>query len=350
MKRKYSGLIMAGGQGTRFWPYSTKAVPKQFLNIIGDQPLILQTFDRLKTFIDPDEIYIVADNKYLELTQKAIPGFRESNFIAEPSPRNTAPSLIRANNFLSRKDENSNILVVPADHFISDIDTFSRQMRDALDYADNPCLITAGIKPTIAHTGYGYIRFNPSQPARFNQTDFFRVGEFKEKPKLNLARKYLQRGNYFWNSGMFVYKLKFFREFLATYNPYYADFYEKLNLAYGDRKKFIKIFNRMKPDSIDYALMEKAKEVRMFSADFGWNDVGAWSSVYELNPKDRQNNVKVGDHIAIECRNSLLFSTRDIPIAAIGLDGMVVIHTESGILVAPLHELQKVKDIRRFLK
>lgn len=341
---------MAGGQGTRFWPYSTEAVPKQFLHIVGNEPLILQTFNRLKTLIQPDHIYIVADQKYLNLIRSAIPGFRKSNFIAEPSPKNTAPCLIMANIILSRKDRDANLLVVPSDHHIPEIKPFCRQMKAALAFADNRFMITAGIRPAIPHTGYGYIHFDPSVSSRFRKTDFYPVIKFVEKPELARARRYVKKGTYFWNSGIFVYKLTSFREFIQKYNSYFAEQYERLEKSLADRAKFHDIFNRIKPESIDYALMERLKEVRMFAAEFAWNDVGSWSSVHELNAKDKQNNVKIGDHITIECRNSLLFSNQHVPIAAIGLDGMAVIHTENGILVAPVGELQKVKDIRRYLK
>ena len=175
MKKNTFGLIMAGGQGTRFWPYSTEEVPKQFLSIVGQQPLILQTYNRLKAFIRPDNIYIVADKKYLELTRKSIPEFPVSNFIAEPSPKNTAPCLILANIVLSRIDENANMLVVPADHYIPDTDMFKTQMVDALEFADQRWMITSGIKPNVAHIGYGYINFNLSRSVQFNQTSFFDV-------------------------------------------------------------------------------------------------------------------------------------------------------------------------------
>jgi mannose-1-phosphate guanylyltransferase len=350
MKKNTFGLIMAGGQGTRFWPYSTEEVPKQFLNIVGQKPLILQTYNRLKAFIRPDNIYIVADKKYLELTRKSIPEFPVSNFIAEPSPKNTAPCLILANIVLSRIDENANMLVVPADHYIPDTDMFKTQMVDALEFADQRWMITSGIKPNVAHIGYGYINFNLSRSVQLNQTRFFDVEAFKEKPKLPLARKYVSQGNYYWNSGMFVYKLKFFKEFLEEYALDYSRVYNELEKSFHQPGKFRNVFNAIRPDSIDFVLMEKIKEVRMFQAAFSWSDVGAWSSVYELNPKDNLGNVKIGSHVAIGSHNCLLFSTEDKPIAAIGIDNLVVINTRNGILVAPMDQLQQVKKVIGRLK
>jgi mannose-1-phosphate guanylyltransferase len=317
---------------------------------VGDQPLILQTYNRLKAFIPRNNIFIVADKKYLALTLESIPGFRESHFIAEPSPKNTAPCLILSNIVLSRKDEEANVLVVPADHYIPDLEVFAEQMKDALEYADNRFMITAGIKPNVPHIGYGYINFDSLKSEQLNRTRFFKVKSFKEKPKLPAARRYVKQGNYSWNSGMFVYKLKFFREFMEEYNSYYAEQYEKLERTYSDRVKLKSIFNRITPKSIDFALMEKMKDVRMFQADFSWNDVGAWSSVYELNSKDGSGNVNINGHVAIDSRNCLLFSTEDKPIATIGISDLVVVNTKNGILVAPMDKLQKVKEVIGRLK
>lgn len=341
---------MAGGQGTRFWPYSTEKKPKQFLNIIGSQPLILQTFNRLKKFIKKGNIYVVADNKYLNLVKESIPGFSEANFIAEPSPKNTAPCLILANIVLSRKNPDANLLVVPADHYIPDLDAYATQMKNALEFAENKCIITAGIKPNLAHTGYGYINFKRDRFVRKGNTRFFEVNAFKEKPKIIEARRYLKAGNYSWNSGMFVYKLRFFKEFLKTYAPGYFGHYLKLEKTFRQKTAFHKIFNRITPKSIDYALMEKVKEVRMFQAGFEWSDVGAWLSVYELNKKDQYQNVDNKNNILINTRNTLLFSTEDKPIGIIGLDHIAVINTESGILVANMDELQQVNQVLEKLK
>ena len=290
MKKNYFGVILGGGQGTRFWPYSTKSKPKQFLSIVDQEPLISQTFERLKALIDQKNIFIVADRKYLKLIKESITGFSESNFIEEPLPRNTAPSLILANIFLSRLNSDANIIVMPADHYIPEHKIFADQMMAALAFADNKCIITAGIKPTMPHIGYGYIRFNRDRFSRFNNTNFFEVFSFKEKPGLDLAKKYIREGNYYWNSGMFVYKLKFFKEFLEKYAPYYYKKYLDLEYSLKNKSKFAAIFRNIKPDSIDFALMQQVKEISMYIAKFKWSDVGAWSSVYELNKKDKNRN------------------------------------------------------------
>ncbi len=341
---------MAGGQGTRFWPYSTGKKPKQFLDIVGEESLILQTYRRLERFIERENIFVVADKKYLALTMESIPGFKKNNFIEEPCPRNTAPCLILANIFLSRLNDDANVLVVPADHYIPDTDVFANQMTAALQIARQRFIITSGIKPYLPHTGYGYIKFQQEEAVRLGDTSFFTVNEFKEKPDLEIAREYLEAGNYYWNSGMFVYNLRHFKSFLEEYAEYYFEAYQELEGLFESKPQFADAFSRVKPDSIDYALMEKVKEVRMFEAAFGWNDVGSWTSVYELNKKDNRNNVNNHGNCLIDTKNSLIFSTENIPIAVIGLENIAVIQTPDGILVSHMDELQKVKQVTDWLK
>ena len=347
MKNNQFALIMAGGQGTRFWPWSNAEKPKQFLSVIGEEPLITQTYGRLLKFIAKKNIFVIADGKYLPAVRACLPGFSRRNFIAEPAPRNTAPALIQANIFLSRIDPDASLLVVPADHFIAAERVFARQLTAALHYAQNRCVITAGIKPSEPHTGYGYIQFSAE---KVKPSGFFPIKQFKEKPDHKTALKYLKSGNFFWNSGMFIYKLAFFREFVKKYAAYYSAQYDKLEKAYANSTLFEKIYKAVKPESIDYALMEKLKEAVMFKAAFSWNDVGSWSSVYDMNEKDGEKNVCRGRALAIDTRHSLLFSDVDKPMAVIGLDKVAVINTENGILIAPISQLQRVKQVMALLK
>ncbi len=326
-------------------------MPKQFLNIVGEEPLITQTYNRLKHFLPAENIYVVADIKYLGLVMDALPGFRQANFITEPMPKNTAPCLILSNIRLSRIDEDANVLVVPADHHLPDSETYAAQMKDALHYADNRCIVTSGIKPSVAHTGYGYLKFAPGTADRLGDTDFIDLREFKEKPELQVAEQYLEEGNYYWNAGMFVYKLRHFKEFLGEYAPYYFIQYNELEKVYHHKLSLYELFSDIVPKSIDYALMEKVQEIKMFKAEFEWSDVGSWSSVYELKPKDADNNVAVEkNNILIDSQDSMIFSTIDKPVAAVGLKNIAVIETENGLLVADMDKLQQVKEIIEKLK
>jgi len=350
MSKKYFGLILAGGQGTRFWPWSTEEYPKQFLNIVGREPLITQAYNRLNAFLPEENIYIVAEIRYLGLIMDAIPGFRQANFITEPSPRNTAPSLILSNIYLSRIEPEANVVVIPSDHYIPDSDVFATQMLDSLDFADNKCIITCGIKPKTPHTGYGYINFNREISSEMGRTQFFDVLEFKEKPGLTTAEKYLEQGNYYWNSGMFIYKLSHFKEFLGDYAPYYFIQYAELLKVFSHKLSFYETFCSIKPQSIDYALMEKLSEVKMFKAEFQWNDLGSWATIYRLKSKDNYDNVvERKNNIFIDSQDSMIFSTTDKPVAAIGLKNVAVINTQNGVLVADMSELERVKEVIRKL-
>lgn len=346
MKRNNFALIMAGGQGTRFWPWSTAEKPKQFLPVVGKWPLITQTYRRLRRFIPAANIFVIADRKYLPEVRRCIPGFPRRNYIAEPAPRNTAPALIQANIVLSRIQANARLLVVPADHHIADEKTFARQLSAALDFAENKCIVTAGIKPSEPHTGYGYIHFTEGK----HRGDYYPVKQFKEKPDHKTASAYLEKGNFYWNSGMFIYTLANFKAFIKEYAPYYGGQYQKLERAFAQPAQFAKTYKSITPESIDYALMEKMKEVVMFKAEFSWNDVGSWSSVYDMNEKDPQGNVCRGRAIAIDSRNSLVFSCGKKPLAVIGLERIAAIDTDNGILVAPIDKLQQVKRVIDILK
>ena len=342
---------MAGGQGTRFWPWSTEEKPKQFLNIVGNTSLISQTFSRLKKFMPAENIFVVADRKYLSLIKESIIGFSEENFVDEPVPRNTAPCLMLANIVLSKREADATLLVVPADHYIPDEDVYARQMTDALHFASNQYIVTAGIPPLEPHTGYGYINFDRQKCFCQGDTKFFTVNRFEEKPEHRVACQYIDQGNYLWNSGMFVYSLEFFKQSLEQYAPDYFEQYRILEQNYSDREEFVRKFHAIKPLSIDYALMEKAKEVVMFEAEFGWNDVGSWSSVYELKEKDDQGNVgQRQSDLFIDSENSMIFSTEDQPVAVIGMKDVAVIHTKNGILISPFDQLQKVKEVYPRLK
>ncbi len=351
MKDNNYAIIMAGGQGTRFWPWSTEDKPKQFLNVVGNSSLIDLTFKRIEKFIKRENIFIVADKKYLYLVKESIKDFKEENFIEEPEPKNTAPCLILSNIFISRLNSDANILVVPADHYILNEDMFSQQFSDALKrVSESDVIITSGIKPNIPHSGYGYIKFDKNKFAKLNKTEFYKVLEFKEKPDSKTAEKYIKSGAYLWNSGMFVYNLKAFKKLLYEYSEYYFNEYEKLEKSFDDFREVIKIYSKMKPESIDYALMEKVKEVELFEAKFRWSDVGSWTSVYELKEKDEFGNVKDDNSIVIDSENTLLFNTESKPIAIIGLNNVFIINTKNGILVSNKNSLQRVKEVIRKLK
>ena len=336
-------LIMAGGQGTRFWPYSTRQRPKQFLPILGDEPLITRTFQRLQRIVPAERIFVVAEEGYRTLVREAVPEMPGDNFIAEPMPRNTAPCMILANIILGRRDPEGRLLVVPADHHIRDGEAFAGQMKAALKFAERPVIVTAGIVPDQPHTGYGYIRFTTGGPQRLDGVDFHPVEAFVEKPDAVTAAEYIAAGGYCWNSGMFAYKLSHFRALLERHAPEFARGYADLEAESTGHMK--KAFSELPALSIDYALMEKGVDAWMMPAAFDWNDVGAWPSVYELGRPDRDGNVAQARHVLLESRDCLVFSTTDTPVGVIGLEGVGVVQTPQGLLVARLDRMQRVRDV-----
>jgi mannose-1-phosphate guanylyltransferase len=348
MDKNNFALIMAGGQGTRFWPWSTEKKPKQFLPVVGNESLIAQTYERLKCVVPESNIFVVADARYLPAVKESIPAFVSENFIAEPSPKNTAPCLMLANIVLSRIAPDASLLVTPADHYIGNVKAYAAQMKAALKMAEERCIITAGIPPDSPHTGYGYIQADSKRIERIGEYSFQHVLGFREKPDRTIAETYVRDGDYFWNSGQFIYKLSHFRDLLAEYSPEYFEKY--LLLEKADQSGWKSIFDSIRPDSIDYVLMEKAAEILMMGARFDWNDVGSWTSVYEMNEHDEKGNAKRGEPILIDSESSLAFSTDGRPLALIGMRNVAVIATENGILVADRNELQRVKEIIEKLK
>ena len=341
-------LIMAGGQGTRFWPYSTRKRPKQFLPILGKDPLITCTFRRLERVVPRERIFVVAEEAYRAPVMEALPGLDAANYIAEPAPRNTAPCMILANIVLSRLDPEGRVLVVPADHHINDEETFARQMGDALDFSERPVIVTAGIVPNHPHTGYGYIRYAPGRQAHSGETVFHPVEAFVEKPDTPTAQRYLEQGGYCWNSGMFAYKLRHFRTLLETHAPEFARGYADLEAAPAEESA--RAFAALRPMSIDYALMEKGAEAWMMPAAFDWNDVGAWPSVFELGGPYTDGNVAGAGHVLLDSRNCLVFSTEPTPVGLIGLEGVAVIQTPNGLLVGRLDQMQRVREVLQRLE
>jgi len=342
---QHIALIMAGGQGTRFWPMSSEKRPKQFLAITSEKSLILETFARLKKIVPAENIYIVADGRYASQIYQSLPEFKSDNLIAEPSPRNTAPCLIYANIFFSRRYETANVIVVPADHHIPDSESFARQMKDALSFADSRCVITAGIKPATPHTGYGYIEFDETISDSTGLTRFYPVNAFHEKPDYNQAMAYLKGGRHYWNGGIFIYNIHHFRDFIREYAADYFQHMRTLEQCWHNAEEVKKGFAQFKAEAIDRVLMEKMNEARMLKAEFLWNDVGSWSSIYELSDKDDKGNSIRNDGLMINSRQSMVINELSIPIALVGVDGLSVIATRDGILVTRTEAAQEVKEV-----
>ncbi|MBI5042264.1 MAG: mannose-1-phosphate guanylyltransferase/mannose-6-phosphate isomerase [Nitrospirae bacterium] len=351
-------VIMAGGSGTRFWPLSRQLSPKQLLRIDSDDSLIQQTVKRICSLVPSNRVHIVTnENHYLEmkmqlalLKEKSESRIQKSevNFLIEPEGRNTAAAIGLAAISLFKKDPNSLMLVMPADHIIKKSEKFMDIVKDAVDAAKKGYLVTFGIKPDRPETGYGYIKTG----SRVKGQGIFMVERFTEKPDVNTAQKYLMSGDYLWNSGIFLWKSSVILNEIKNYLP---DLYKNLM----DVKKTIgsngfdaavkSAYSKIKPISIDYGILEKSKKVTVIPADIDWCDVGSWSALDEVVEKDKDGNIKMGNVIDIGSGNSILYGGKRV-LATIGLKDLVVVDTDDATLVCKKTEAQKVGKIVEELK
>lgn len=337
-------VIIAGGSGTRLWPLSRASYPKQFLKLYGDKTMLQDTLGRLSGLDLKSNITICnEDHRFLVAEQLREIG-NLGTIILEPIGRNTAPAICLA--ALSTKDDPL-LLVLPADHIITDIVAFEESILNAVPLANDGKLVTFGIVPSEPHTGYGYIKRGKKDGLSFE------VDQFIEKPKINDAKKYFESDNYFWNSGMFLFKSSRFIEELERFCP---DIYTACKEAVGVQKKdldFVRIgetaFTNCPSKSIDYAVLEKADNVNVVPMDAGWSDIGSWSSLWEHSEKDLNGNVIKGDVIVNNSRNNLIRSD-DRLVTALGVENLIVVSTKDVLMVANKDEVQNIKSIVQYLK
>jgi len=337
---------MAGGIGSRFWPMSKTNRPKQFIDILGTgETLIQQTYQRLKKICPEENIYIVTNQIYKTLTLEQLGGIKEEQIICEPTMRNTAPCIAYANYKIATRNPNANIIVAPSDHLILKEDEFIRVMNLALEYtAQNDALLTLGITPSRPDTGYGYIQFNED-----NTSEIKRVKTFTEKPNLELAEKFIESGDFCWNSGMFVWSLnsigKAFEELLPEVDDVFKNGLGKYNTP--EELDFISTaYATCKNISIDYGIMEKSKNVFVISADIGWSDLGTWGSIYTHLPQDEKKNAIVGNNVILyESEHNIINVPDEKLVVLQGLKDYIVVESEGILLVCKKENEQNIKQI-----
>ena len=332
-------LIMAGGIGERLWPLSTREKPKQFHAFGSENSMIEETIKRLKNFVD--DVLIVSTKEQLELFRELLPDFPGENLILEPFGRNTAPAIALGS--LSYDDDDI-MVVVPSDHLIRDPEKYEATMREAIREAEeNPVLITIGINPTRPDTGYGYIE----RGRIFDRgAGSYTVESFHEKPSLRIAENYLERGGFYWNSGMFVWKKSTFITALATHLP---EVYRGLTKVCAEPAELERVYEALPKISIDYGIMEKADNTVVIPGYFYWNDIGSWDSVYDLEEKDGAGNVVKGPFIINNVSNSLLINTTETPLGLSDIENSVVISSKNGTLICERGRTQNVREITKRL-
>lgn len=336
---------MAGGIGSRFWPVSRASHPKQFIDILGTgESLIQQTFNRVRNLCPPQNIYVVTNREYKALTLQQLPELSEEQVISEPLRRNTAPCIAYANFKILTVNPEANIIVTPADHLILKEETYRQVLTKALVYAgEEDTLVTIGIHPNRPDTGYGYIEYDAN-----GNSDFRKVVKFTEKPDLETARKFLNSGNYSWNSGMFIWKLSSIQKAMKTHLPEVYNIFEAGMKKYNtpEETAFItEVYNQCPDISIDYGVMEKAGNVQVINADFGWSDLGTWGSLYtHLQPDEDGNAVISGDIMLYESNDNIINMPAGKLTVIQGLDDYIVVDTNDALLICKKEEEQKIKQ------
>ena len=358
-------IILAGGSGTRLFPMSREKYPKQFLKIDDEKSLFQKTIERNLLTVNPEDLIIITNEDYQLHIKNQLSELSSDltdqlfNIILEPVGRNTAPAIALAAKFAIEKlnvPEDEVLFVSPSDHIISPIEKFVKYIKRAEEIAKKGYIVTFGIRPTKPETGYGYIEVDTTQPfdnpsstitdSNLSLTNLavYKIRQFHEKPDLETAKKYLARGNYYWNSGMFAFTIKTIFEELEKHTP---EIYEKVkNKTF---EEIIKNFKSMPDISIDYAVMEKTNKAVVLPLDIMWSDVGSWDTYYEIMKKDEDGNVKLGNVIDIDTKNSLILSNKRV-ITTIGIENLIVIETDDVLLIAKRGEGQKVRKIVKELK
>jgi mannose-1-phosphate guanylyltransferase len=351
MRLPFYALIMAGGTGSRLWPRSRTQHPKQFLDIIDELTMLQQSQQRLLPLIPIERTLVVTNQQYTEIVTRQLPELPTGNILGEPTGRGTAAAIGLAAVHLRKRAPEALMAVLTADHLIKKTDTFRQVLQAAADIASEDWLVTLGITPNYPETGYGYIERGEFL-GMVGEFEGYRVKRFVEKPDLIRAESYVSSGNYAWNSGMFIWKVHRILEEMERHMPeLYAGLLSIEEQLFTDQADEIlsNVFPTLPAQTIDYGIMEKAEQVAMLPVDIDWHDVGSWSAVYDVLPRDKMNNVVVGRHITPDTQNSLIFSPKRL-IATIGLDDVVIVDTDDVVLVCPRSRAQDVKKLVDILK
>ena len=342
---------MAGGIGSRFWPLSTPDYPKQFIDILGcGRTLIQLTVDRFKGVCPMDNFWVVTNAAYVEIVRQQLPDIPEAHILAEPAARNTAPCIAWACWRIKAEDREANVVVTPADAVVMNPEEFRRVIKNALDFtAESDAIVTIGINPSRPETGYGYVEIVESSELRVESqlkvesSEIRRVREFKEKPTLEVAERYVKAGNYLWNAGIFVWNVNTITAAIQTYKPNIAADMERMKTA-EDVKE---IFPQCEKISIDFAVMEPAAadgKVYTHPADFGWSDLGNWASLYDKLQHDGNSNGSVGNVHLYECHNCVVHTEDAKKVVLQGLDNYIVSEKGGRLLVCKRSEEQRIKE------
>lgn len=343
--KNFYAILMAGGVGSRFWPLSTSDFPKQFHDMLGTGETLLQkTFSRLQKIIPTENILVQTNKKYNDLVLQQL-NIDPKQVILEPAMRNTAPCILYASLKIQKLNPDAQIVVAPSDHWIKDENSFAEHLKQSFEFcADNDALMTLGLEPTFPNTGYGYIEFDKKDKNLIKK-----VKQFREKPNLKTAQKFLDNGNFLWNSGIFVWSVRSILDAFKKHQPDLFSLFEKGNAFYNteNEQPFIEEnYPKSGNISIDYAILEKADNVYVLPSVFDWNDLGTWGSLYEKLPKNENKNAIVNARVISEKSKNNIIRTEGKKLVVLkGLSNYIIVETDDVLMIYPKKEEQNIKEI-----
>ena len=344
-------LIMAGGKGTRFWPLSTEKKPKQFLNLIGKDTMIQMTVNRVKPIIPIERIFICTGSMYVDLVKEQLPELPERNIIIEPEGRNTAPCIALSALVIDRYFKDSTMIVLPSDHLIKDEEKFRNIIEESENFLENneEAIITLGMKLDRPETGYGYIKYS-NESSENDRFKAFKVDKFVEKPNEEKAKKYLENGSYLWNGGMFLWKTLTIINEIKKYSPRtYEAIHEIEDIKEENLQKLInEKYHETEAISIDYAVLEKSKNIYVVPSEIGWDDIGTWKSVERYKEKDINDNILDGNARVIESKSNIAINNGK-RVVMIGIDDVMTLETEDSIYIVNKDYMDNLRDYKNIV-
>ena len=351
MNKDYYAILMAGGVGSRFWPVSTTEFPKQFHDMLGaGETLIQKTFSRLSKLIPIENILILTNERYNSIVLEQLPMVKQAQVLLEPAMRNTAPCILYASLKIKKENPNAVMVVAPSDHWIEDETTFTNNLKSCFDFCTTEnALMTLGIQPTFPNTGFGYIEYD-----KFDEKPIKKVNQFREKPDYQTAKSFLEAGNFLWNGGIFIWSVKTilaaFEQFQPQMNALFLQGFD----SYNTEKEALFIadnYGLSENVSIDYAVMENAKNVFVLPATFDWNDLGTWGSLHEKLDKDENDNSIVNATVVLNnSKNNIISTAKNKLVIIDGLEDFIVVDKGNTLLIYPKSKEQEIKGIVAGLK
>lgn len=342
-------VIMAGGVGSRIWPMSVENKPKQFIDVLGVGRSLLQlTYDRFKGLCPNENVWIVTNKKYDAWIKEQLPEVPAENILLEPCRRNTAPCIAYVSWHIKAKDPKANLVITPSDHIVMDTAEFRRVITQCLKFtSETDAILTLGMKPNRPETAYGYIQADLSSSSPRNK-EIFRIDTFCEKPDLQTAQKYIQQNNFFWNAGIFIWSVSTIVNAFRIYSPAISKIFENMLSIYGTDKEQEMIdlhYPECENISVDYAIMEKAEEIFVCPASFGWSDLGSWSSLYMHTRHDLYGNSLIGPDINVyDTHNCMIHTTQEKKVVVQGLDDYIVAEKDNLLLICKISEEQRIRQ------